>query len=140
MQRESCAKPWLVQKREVKGNILAAATGGESREQNNKMSVSNQRREDDQNVEKVREGENERKHVSEFIKAELAGNGEECSRKRVTCHAAVLVGARQGRGFELGAVLAVYSPARAERELKYPGKLVRKIIQDMKSNRKCQTR
>lgn len=76
MQGESCAKPWLVQKREGKGNILAAATGGESREQINKMSVSNQRREDDQNVQKVREGENERKCVSGFIKAELAGSGE----------------------------------------------------------------
>lgn len=59
---------------------------------------------------------------------------------RVTCHTAVLVGDRQGRGFGLGAVMAVYSPARAGRELKYPRKLVRKIIQDVKSNRKCQTR
>lgn len=33
-------------------------------------------------VEKVAEGENERKCFSEFIKEELTGNGERCSRKR----------------------------------------------------------
>ena len=65
-----------VKKWEAKGNILAAATGIESREQGNKMSISNQRREDDQNMEKVSEGENERKCISDFIKEELTGNGE----------------------------------------------------------------
>lgn len=65
-----------VEKYEAKGNISAAATGSEIREQGNKLFVSNQRRGDDQNMEKVSEGENERQCFSEFIKEELTGSGE----------------------------------------------------------------
>lgn len=79
VQSFGCVKKW-----EAKGSNLAAATGSESREQGNKMFISNQRREDDQNMEKVSEGENERKCLSEFIKERVdrkwwvatAGRGE----------------------------------------------------------------
>lgn len=71
VQSLGCVKKW-----EAKGNISAAPTGSESREQGSKMSVSNQKREDDQNMEKVSEGESERKCFSEFIKEELTGSGE----------------------------------------------------------------
>jgi len=64
-----------VKKCETKGSNLAAATGRESRDQGSKVSISNQR-EDDQNMETVSEGENERKCFSEFIKEESTGNGE----------------------------------------------------------------